>query len=261
MYTGRCLNRITVPKILLIFISGLLFNGCAVYYPQTSDIPLIKEKKELRVDGGISLFPAINGTVSYGLTDKIAVQVSGNLMPGYAYYTPGLFQYLITSAVGYYKYNPTNNWTKELYFGIGSGYSTDYGYDSYHSGTLLGDYQIYYVQGNIGRRGVKHKFFEYAFVLKLGLINTHFFVEDVYTYTSNTTGQKYNELGAFIEPVISIKLGGERLMFNIKPSFCYMKTIIKTNDHFTDQYLIYKDYEYPYFPYGIGLSLNYRFSK
>ena len=249
--------------IILIFISVLLFNCCAIYYPQTTDIPLIKEKKELRVDGGISLFPAINGTVSYGLTDKIAVQLSGNLMPGAAYYSKPLFQYLINGAVGLYKYNPTNNWTKELYVGIGTGYSTDYDYDHYHSGTLLGDYQIYYVQGNIGRRGIKHKFFEYAFGLKLGLINSHLSVQDVYTHIGQRVEQKYNELGAFIEPAISIKLGGERLMFNIKPSYCYMKKIISTNDHYSDQVRGYSDYnyEYPYFPFGIGFSLNYRFSK
>lgn len=246
-------------QILLTIISVLIFNCCAVYYPQTTDIPLIKEKKELRVDGGISLFPAINGTVSYGLTDKIAVQVSGNMMPGAAHYSNPLFQYLITGAVGLYKFNPTNNWTKELYLGFGNGYSTDYRYDYYHSGSLLGNYQIYYVQGNIGRRGIKHKFLEYAFGLKLGLINSHFSVEDIYTFTSKTPGQTYNELGAYIEPAISIKLGGEKLMFNIKPSFCYMRKLINTNDHFSDQvFNTGSGYEYPYIPYGIGLSLNYK---
>ncbi len=50
------LNRL----IILIFVSVLLFNGCSIYNPQTTDIPLIKEKKELRIDGGISILPAIN---------------------------------------------------------------------------------------------------------------------------------------------------------------------------------------------------------
>ena len=256
-------------QLLLILISLLLLNGCGVYNPQTTDIPLIKEKKELKVDGGISLFylngnsyplPAINGTASYGLTDKIAVQISGNIMSGYAYYSKRS-QYLLTGAIGLYKHNPTNDWTKELYLGFGNGYSTDYDYDRYHSGTLLGDYQIYYIQGNIGRQSIKNKHFEYAFGLKLGFINTHFYEENVYTFYSQIPGKKYNELAAFIEPVISIKLGGERLKFNIKPSFCYLRTIIKTNNSFTDQYVINKDYEYPYSPYGLGLSLNYRFSK
>ncbi len=268
MYTSRSLNRILVPQILLILISGLLFNGCAIYYPQTTDIPLIKEKKELRVDGGISLFPAINGTVSYGLTDKIAVQLSGNLMPGAAHYSNPLFQYLINGAVGYYKYNPTNNWTKELYVGIGNGYSTVYDY-TYHSGTLLGNYQVYYVQGNIGRRGIKHKFFEYAFGLKLGLMNSHFAVQDVYDLGSPSnglytlkTGHIFNKLIGFIEPAFSIKLGSDRLMFNIKPSFCYMKQISNNIDQFTNEYTHYDNhYNYPYLPFGIGFSLNYRFSK
>jgi hypothetical protein len=240
--------------ILLIFISVLILNGCAVYYPQTTDIPLIKEKKELRVDGGISILPAVNGTVSYGLNDKVALQASGNL---------SLSGCQLSSAVGLYKFNKNNNWTKELYGGFGYGYASDGYYDYYHSGSLHGNYQIYYVQGNIGRRDLKLKFLEYAFGLKLGLINTHFSVTDVYTLIGQRPIQKYNELGAFIEPVISIKLGGKRLMFNIKPSFCYLKKIISTNDHHSDQ-VTHREgfgYEYPYFPYGIGLSLNYRFSK
>ncbi|MEI6556387.1 MAG: hypothetical protein WCL70_12425 [Paludibacter sp.] len=252
-------------QILQIFISVLLLNGCAVYYPQTTDIPLIKEKNELRVDGGISLFPAINGTVSYGLTEKIAVQLSGNLMVAGNHNPIPTFPYLITGAVGLYKFNPTNNWTKELYVGFGNGYSTDYYWRDMPYATLSGNYQIYYIQGNIGRRGIKHKFFEYAFGLKLGLINSH-----LHEHYDNPTFQprnevKHNELGAFIEPAISIKLGSDRLMFNIKPSFCYIKKIINTintTNSYTTQNIFDFSYtvgsDYPYFPYGIGLSLNYR---
>ncbi|MEI8274043.1 MAG: hypothetical protein WCG08_15620 [Paludibacter sp.] len=42
-----------------------------------------------------------------------------------------------------------------------------------------------------------------------------------------------------------------------------MKKIISTNNTYSDQ-ATYREgfgYEYPYFPYGIGFSLNYRFSK
>ena len=265
MFNSTSLNRISVPKILIILISGLLFNGCAIYYPQTTDIPLINEKNELRIDGGISLIPVpmtnrsllpgINGTVSYGLTDKIAVQVSGTLLPTAAYYNP-TSQSLINGAVGLYKHNPTTNWTKELYVGIGNGYSTIYSYDDYHSGSLIGNYQLYFVQGNIGRRSFKLKFFEFAFGLKLGLINSHVFVHDVYGI-----GPIHNDLGAFIEPAISVKLGGKRLMLNIKPTYCYVRKIIKTDFHFEGPYQYSDDYKYSHLPFGIGLSLNYRFSK
>jgi len=252
-------------QILLILISVLLFNGCHVYYPQSTDIPLIKEKQELRVDGGVSLYyPSISGTVSYGLTDKIAVQVSGNStpttiqIPESSTNTP---VYLLSAAVGLYKFNPKNNWTKELYVGFGNGYAADAYYDDYHSGSLYGNYQIYYVQGNIGRRDIKLKFLEYAFGLKLGLINTHFSVDDVYTRTGQRPIIKCDELGALVEPVISLKLGGERLMFNIKPSVCYIKKLSTNIDPNTNQYYYDSRFEYPYFPFGLGLSLNYRFSK
>ena len=104
------LNRL----IILIFVSVLLFNGCSIYNPHTTDIPLIKEKKELRIYGGISILPAINWTVSYGLNDKVAIQASGNF---------SITGYLLSSAVGLYKFNQSNNWTKELYGGFGYGYA------------------------------------------------------------------------------------------------------------------------------------------
>ena len=248
-------------QLLLILVSVFLFNSCHIYYPQSTDIPLIKEKNELRVDGGVSLYyPSISGTVSYGLTDKIAVQISGNSTPitNFQTETP---VYLLSAAVGLYKFDPTNNWTKELYVGFGTGYAADAYYDDYHSGSLIGNYQIYYVQGNIGKRNKKMKFLEYAFGLKLGLINTHFSVENVYTRTGQRPIIKCDELGALVEPVISIKMGGERLMFNIKPSVCYIKKLSTNIDRNTNQYYDGSLGEYPYSPFGIGFSLNYRFSK
>ncbi|OFY62185.1 MAG: hypothetical protein A2V64_00960 [Bacteroidetes bacterium RBG_13_43_22] len=60
------------------FISGflifLMMTSCCVYHPQTIDIPLIKKKNDLRVDAGISFVPAVHATISYGLTNKIAIQ-------------------------------------------------------------------------------------------------------------------------------------------------------------------------------------------
>ena len=252
-------------QLFLILVSVFLFNSCHIYYPQSTDIPLIKEKNELRVDGGISLYyPSISGTVSYGLTDKIAVQISGNSTPTTVQISESSSQtpiYLLSAAVGLYKFNPTSNWTKELYVGFGTGYAADAYYDDYHSGSLIGNYQIYYIQGNIGKRNKKMKFLEYAFGLKLGLINTHFSVENVYTRTGQRPIIKCDELGALVEPVISLKLGGERLMFNIKPSVCYIKKLSTNVDRNTNQYYYDSELEYPYFPFGLGLSLNYRFSK
>jgi len=56
------------------FLISLMMSSCIVYHPMTTDIPLISEKNDLRVDAGISIVPSANATVSYGLTDKIAIQ-------------------------------------------------------------------------------------------------------------------------------------------------------------------------------------------
>ncbi|MDD4968718.1 MAG: hypothetical protein PHT07_04745 [Paludibacter sp.] len=236
MFNPRSLNCLPGLKVIVILLTGLVLNSCYVYYPQTGDIPLIKQKKELRVDGGISLLPAVNGTISYGLTDTIAIQTSLHYIN-----TVDSWGYLINGAIGLYKYNPKNNWSKEIYVGFGNGYADTF-YESYHSGRLKGNYQLYFVQGNIGRRGLKLKFIECAFGLKLGLLNSHFRIEDVYGVHPNE-----NKLSALIEPIISIKLGGERLMVNIKPSLCSLKKISGNGE------------DLPYFPLAIGLSLNYRF--
>jgi hypothetical protein len=48
-------------------------SSCIVYQTQTTDIPLISEKHDLRVDAGVSIVPSVHATISYGLTDKIGI--------------------------------------------------------------------------------------------------------------------------------------------------------------------------------------------
>ncbi len=82
-------------KIIFGFLIALMMTSCIVYHPQTIDIPLIDKKSDLRIDAGISLVPSAHGTVSYGLTDKIAVQTFGSIGSDDRYYFQG--------AVGYFK--------------------------------------------------------------------------------------------------------------------------------------------------------------
>lgn len=65
-------------KYFLIIISALFFSGCLIY-PHTLDIPLISEKNEIKIDAGVSVMPSASATVSYGLTNKMAVQASTNI--------------------------------------------------------------------------------------------------------------------------------------------------------------------------------------
>lgn len=70
-------------------------TGSAVYQPQAVDIPLINKKNDLRIDAGISNLTSANATISYGLTDKVAVQTFGSYQSGERYYFQG--------AIGLYK--------------------------------------------------------------------------------------------------------------------------------------------------------------
>jgi len=47
---------------------------------------LISKKNDLRVDAGVSIVPSLHATISYGLTDKIAIQGFGSIGTGDRYY-------------------------------------------------------------------------------------------------------------------------------------------------------------------------------
>src|SRR5574340_24703 len=99
------------------FLLLLSISSCCVYHPQTVDIPLIKKKNDLRIDGGISLIPTIHSTISYGLTNKIAIQVFGS--------TAGDERKYLQLATGLYKAYE-NQMAMELYTGFGYGYGDAY---------------------------------------------------------------------------------------------------------------------------------------
>src|SRR6056297_2745530 len=104
-----------IKIITFVFLVSLMTSSCVVYYPQTADIPLISKKNDLRVDAGISSMISTNATVSYGLTDNIAIQAYGNVINGYYFH----------GAVGHYK-ELTNRKIIEFYGGIGYGYGNAY---------------------------------------------------------------------------------------------------------------------------------------
>ncbi|MDY0161541.1 MAG: hypothetical protein RBR64_09375, partial [Bacteroidales bacterium] len=75
-------NRLVIFGLLIL----LMMSSCIVYHPMPIDIPLISEKNDFRVDAGISIVPSANATVSYGLTDKIAIQGFGSVGADDRYY-------------------------------------------------------------------------------------------------------------------------------------------------------------------------------
>ncbi|MBP1665078.1 MAG: hypothetical protein H6Q19_2218 [Bacteroidetes bacterium] len=103
--------------IITGFFTSIILSGCIVYQTQMTDVPLISEKSDLRIDAGVSVIPAVQTTVSYGLTDKIAIQGYGSVGADHNYY----FQ----AATGLYK-NKGNDRVMEVYGGFGYGYGDAY---------------------------------------------------------------------------------------------------------------------------------------
>jgi len=216
---------------------SLIMTSCVVYYPQTVDIPLISEKKDLRVDAGISVIPSIHSTVSYGLTDKIAIQGFGSISSDDVYY----FQ----AATGLYN-NRENSRVLELYggFGYGNGRAEKSG----DWGTLRGDYQIYFGQFNYGKIASEHSNFEIGFGVKTGYLHSNLTDKNYYNWISESGPYKtYNDNSLLIEPAAIMRVGGEKLRFSAKLGGTMIYKFTNTDKHL------------PYMFINLGLGVNYRF--
>ena len=224
------INRIRV------FISPLivLVTSC-IYQPYLADVPLISEKKDLRIDGGISMITA-SATVSYGLTKEISLQTFGSLGSDDKYYVQG--------AAGYFK-NFGDYKIMEIYGGFGYGYG-----DAFRSsmpGDLYGDYQLYFTQFNFGKIKMESSKIEIGFGIKSGYFHSSLIDRNYYSWTGeNGPYIQYHDDSFLIEPTVFLRLGGEHLKLSIKFGGCWIHKF--TN---IDKYL-------PYSKFNVGLGLNYR---
>ncbi len=225
-------KRILIYGILI----SLTMSGCVVYHPMTTDIPLISEKNDLRIDAGISIIPSANATVSYGLTDKIAIQGFGSVGAENRYY----FQ----AATGLFK-NKGDRKVSELYGGFGYGYGD--AYKDANPGNLSGDYQLYFGQANFGKISGKTSNFETGFGLKAGYLHSNLTDKNYYDWTSETGPFKtYHDESILFEPVGFIRFGGNRLRFNVKLGGTLIYKFTNTDRHLPYSYL------------NLGIGLNYR---
>ena len=210
----------------------ILFNyGCySVYIPQTVDIPLIKEKKDIRVDIAAS-YPliSVNSTVSYGLLNHVAIQLHGSL---------SLFSYGYQGAIGYFN-NLGNLKILEIYAGYGV--FNDRSNDLMYTDAPTYDYsdhKIYFTQINFGKL---YKNFEYGFGVKIGRISSNLLEEDYFNNVKSRS-QNYYDNNFLIEPTIFIRYGFEKVKFNVKLGSC---RIYKSST--SSQYS----------PFAISLGLNF----
>jgi hypothetical protein len=233
------IKKPTYMKIQVItfglFIS-LMMSSCIVYHTQTTDISLISKKNDLRMDAGISIIPSAHATISYGLTNKIAIQGFGSIGSDDRYY----FQ----AATGLYN-NIGNSRVLELYGGFGYGYGN--AYKDANPGHLLGDYQLYYGQLNYGKIANELSNFEVGFGIKTGYLHSNLIDKNYYNWISETGPFKtYHDESLLIEPLGFIRIGGDKLKFCVKIGGTIIYKFTNT------------DRSFPYSYINLGLGINYR---
>lgn len=229
-----------MKQIKLPFTITLLVLVSCTIIPHTTDIPLIREKGDLRVDAGVSIIPTANATVSYGLSEKIAVQAYGSYGADHPYYLQG--------AVGLFK-NKENNYVTEWYAGAGTGNSE--AYESGQWGRLEGNYQLYFTQFNIGKLNSNFLNADYGLGLKAAYARSKFTDEDyfdIYYLDGDFANFIYpvqTDNGLVFQPTVFGRFGKGRLKFNLKASgLLYYQFTNREN-------------KLPVGYFNVGIGLNY----
>ena len=221
-------------KVTLICITVLIaLNGCAAYYPQVVDAPLIKEKGDIRLNSGMFIAPgdskSLTGghaTFSAGLTNMIAVQgyVSADFLSnGYAQGALGLFKAF------------DNNTVIELYSGYGVGGGDSQYEDNPYFKNL--NYHLPFAQFNIGKTNVGSLHIDYGLSLKGGYLYTK--------YEEYEEPEPFYKEGWMFEPSLFFRLGGRRVKFSTKVNYQWNRVI-------EDEI---------YFPLSVSMGINFSLGK
>jgi hypothetical protein len=224
-----------INLLRILFAFGL--SGCSVYSPQTVDIPLISRKNDLRADAGISR-DFVYGTLSLGITDKIALQTFYNQSG------KGLF--FFQNAAGYFRDLGNRN-IMEVFGGFAFGHTNSGNHDV--PTRLKGPYQLYFTQFNFGKIDCKFANADFGIGIKTGYLHSD--LDNLNYFTPHPQRDApyvpYVVNSFLLEPNAFVRIGGEKLKFSLKLGSCW-------HYQFTN-----RDKNLPVDKFNIGVGLNYRF--
>lgn len=201
-----------------------------------TDVPLLQDRNDFHIGAGIDFFEGgAELSTAYALTDQIGIQASG-------YIHDDFDEFYTQAAIGHFHTYDNQN-IIECYAGYG--YGEEGTINFIDEGTLYGNYQLGFLQINVGRanRGFAHA--DFGISLKSGVLHTEYTNHDYYHIT-DANNQPISELiqnHFLIEPMAFIRLGGEHLKFSLKAGYCHI-----TNHQYFD-----------YWPVNIGIGLHYSF--
>lgn len=221
-------------QLIIIIIGAFFLSGCA-YGPLMTDIPLISEKGEMRLNAGICPHIGAYTSLSYGLTDQIAVQ-------GHAVYETSFFNGYssIQGAVGTFR-NLRNNRVIEAYTGLGYGAGWEYSDVEDDCYDISTNYGILFGQFNYGRNGTGKYHFERGVSARLASLYA------TITDECDKPYRHYKKGYLTFEPTAFFRLGGEKLKVGMQLGSVVPLWVSK------------KTYpEIMNYGVNIGLSVNYK---
>lgn len=231
--------KLTALPLLL-----LIATGCGIYNPACVDIPLVREKGELQLEGAVlpldydEILPRVS--MAYGITDRLAAAVSLDPYRGYSQAMAG----------AYFPVGEKFVWEVYGGGGIGAGRVRNYSHGYY---TSSGKYGLTFVQIDGGWRNLTRFLnLDIAFSLKTGWLRSHLDICDGWSYYQDSLGVEHSYLAyhnatdnsLLVEPTVEVRFGWPNFKFNMKMGYCY---------HFGNEYSrMYGDI-------GIGFGMSYRF--
>lgn len=220
-------------QLLIVIIATFFLSGCA-YGPAMTDIPLISEKGDMLLNAGVCPHLGTYTTLSYGVTDKVAIQAHANYEESYSFGYSS-----VQGAVGLYR-NLGNNRIIEAYTGLGYGAGWKYKdvEDEYYD--ISSNYGLLFSQFNYGKNGTgKHNFERGVSVRFSGLYATAIDAD-------NKPNHQYKKGYITFEPSAFFRFGGEKLKVGMQ--FGSVVPLLDDNTH----------PDIVTYGLNLGLSVNYR---
>ena len=230
----------------MLIAAAVLMTGCmtyrdgyvpGIYYPTSADIPLIKEKGEVQLEGMIYPDPpkplGIRASAAWGVTDHLAVEAIVDPARQYSQAMVGFY-----SPVG-------SKFVYELYGGFGGGGKNgSYDYSPY--ARYYAKYYLSFLQADCGWINLIEPLnLDFAVSLKMGAVHGNREVSDGWIDSEgfHQAIKTYDDWMLLLEPTAELRMGWENLKFSLRVG---MSTL-------------YYGYSIDCEPFSLGLGISYRF--
>lgn len=227
-------------KRVLLFSAAvlclLLVSSCSIYHPHAVEMPMISHQGEVHADASVAmsgwLLPdvfTLNTTLSYGLTDWMAVQGHANYGGENAY---GQL------AAGAYK-QTAGHFLIDAYLGYGYGgawrernENNNYEYS--------GTYHLPFVQLDCGWIDLGKAHFDVGFGLKGGLFFPDF---EYHSYDENGVEkpsgyEHFTTMRYLVEPLLQMRVGSERVKFRLGLGLGFLDNVDEASKFTYDFYTL-----------------------